>query len=56
MPDGFQAFFFQKYGHIVEEEVYKVVLKALRGQPLPLGLNKTYITLIPKVPNPDMAT
>jgi len=37
----------------MEEEVCNVVLQVLRGNPLPRGLNDTFITLIPKVPNPQ---
>jgi len=52
-PDGFHAYFFQKYWHIVEEKVCKVVLQVLRGNHMPQGLNDTFLTLIPKVPNPE---
>jgi len=52
-PDGFQAFFFQRYWSIVEGEVCGTVLQILRGQLSPADLNTTFITLIPKVPNPE---
>ena len=55
-PDGFHAYFFSRYWHIVEEDVCNTVLQVLRGQPMPRGLNDTFITLIPKVPNPDKVT
>jgi len=55
-PDGFHAFFFQRYWHIVEEDVCQVVLQVLSGHPMPCGLNDTFITLIPKVPNPNQVT
>ena len=50
-PDGFHAYFFMQYWHIIEDDVCNVVLQALQGQPMPSGLNDTFITLIPKVPN-----
>jgi len=52
-PDGFQAYFFQTYWHIVEADVCKVVLQVLRGGPLPSGLNDTFLTLVPKVAHPE---
>ena len=48
-PDGYQAFFFQEYWHIVKEEVCNIVLNVLRGQSIPEGMNATFLTLIPKV-------
>lgn len=48
-PDGFQAFFFHRY-------CCETVLKVLKGRQLPDGLNDTFITLIPKVPNPAKVT
>ena len=51
-PDGFNAFSFQRYWHIVERDVCIVVLQALRGSPIPRGLNDNF-TLIPKVPHPE---
>jgi len=47
-PDGFHTFFFQRYWHLVREDIYGVVLQVLRGQSMPSGLNDTFITLIPK--------
>ena len=55
-PDGFQAVFFQRYWHIVEGEVCSTVLRVLQGSELPEGMNNTYITLIPKVPNLEKVT
>jgi len=55
-PDGFHAYFFMRYWHIVEEDVCNVVLHVLRGQSMLRGLNDTFITLIPKVPNPERVT
>ena len=51
-PDGFHAYFFQQYWHLVADDVCNVVLQVLRGNPMPSGLNDTFITLILKVSNP----
>jgi len=55
-PDGFQAYFFQHYWHIVEEDVCRVSLQVLSGEPLPSGVNGTFITLIPKIANLERVT
>ena len=55
-PDGFHAFFFQRCWLVIGEDVCNVVIQVLRGGPMPLGLNDTFITLIPKVPNVERVT
>jgi len=55
-PDGFHAFFFQRYWPVVQEEVCRTVLNVLHGYPMPRGLNDTFVVLIPKVPNPETVT
>jgi len=55
-PNGFQAFFFQRFWHIVKEKVCNMVLHVLRGNPLPQGLNETFLVLIPKVPHVELVT
>jgi len=55
-PDGFHAFFFQRYWPVVEDDVCKVVLHVLHGNPMPCGINDSFVTLIPKVPNPKRVT
>jgi len=55
-PDGFHALFFSRSWHIVGEDVCSTVLQVLRGEPMPRGLNDTFITLIPKVANPQCVT
>jgi len=52
-PDGFQAYFFQRYWNIVEGELNGTVLRVLSGRLSPTGLNSTFIMLIPKVSNPE---
>ena len=55
-PDGFQAFFYQKYWTLVGRSVCDLVLGVLNGGHLPEGLNDTFLTLIPKVDNPQKVT
>ena len=55
-PDGFHAFFFQRYWPVVHEDVCNAVLHVLHGNPMPCGINDTFVTLIPKVPNPEKVT
>ena len=52
-PDGFHAVFFQRFWHLVGADVNDTVLNILVGNELPQLLNDTFITLIPKVPNPE---
>ena len=52
-PEGFQAFFFQKYWRIVGGKVCNTVLQVLSGHGLASELNETFITLIPKVSHPE---
>ncbi|OMO65780.1 reverse transcriptase [Corchorus capsularis] len=52
-PDGFQARFFQKNWDTVGEAVTKSVKEAFSSGEVPLEMNKTLITLIPKVKSPE---
>ncbi|XP_073137930.1 uncharacterized protein [Henckelia pumila] len=53
-PDGFSGIFYQKFWHVVGEEVTQVVLHILNEDAPMDGWNNTIITLIPKVGNPMM--
>jgi hypothetical protein len=51
--DGFTAGFFQRHWGLLKNDVVHAVLDFLNGGILPVGLNDTSITLIPKVRNPQ---
>lgn len=51
-PDGFPAHFFQRYWELCGKEVTVMVLKLLRGEEEPTGINETLIVLIPKMSSP----
>ncbi|KAA3480967.1 reverse transcriptase [Gossypium australe] len=52
-PDGFPALFFQRYWHIVGDDVIKFCLGILNENQIFGDLNYTDIVLIPKVPKPS---
>jgi hypothetical protein len=52
-PDGFPTHFFQRNWELYGEEVTNYVLRVLRGEESPEGINKTCIVLIPKVAQPE---
>lgn len=55
-PDGFNPSFYQKYWHIVGEEVTLVALKFLNEGVFDLCINFTYIVFIPKIKCPVNAS
>ena len=55
-PDGFPAFFYQRFRSLVKDSFCQMALSVLGGQSLLQGLNETYITLIPKIPHPQLAS
>ena len=52
-PDGLPPLFYHKYWHLIGEEVTKAVLTCLNTGKILRAINHTYITLIPKVQNPE---
>ena len=52
-PDGLPPLFFQRYWHVVGDDVTEVVLSCLSTGVIPTSLNSTFITLIPKVKSPS---
>ncbi len=55
-PDGLPPLFYQKYWHVVGPDVTKGVLSYLNSGQVLSSINHTYITLIPKVKNPEKVT
>ena len=51
--DGFTAGFYQRHWDVVGEDITTAILSFLNGGELPVGLNDTAITLIPKVHHPQ---
>ena len=51
-PDGMSHFFFQKYWHIVGNDVTEAILSVLRFSHMLKKMNHTYIVLIPKKKDP----
>ena len=52
-PDGMPPIFYQSYWDLLGEDVTSSVLHFLNTASLPANLNHTFITLIPKVKNPE---
>ncbi|KAL0409776.1 UNVERIFIED_CONTAM: hypothetical protein Sradi_1912000 [Sesamum radiatum] len=52
-PDGMPPIFFQSFWHIVKQDVVSCVLTFFNSYVSPVGLNHTYITLIPKCKQPE---
>ena len=52
-PDGLHVGFFQRFWPIVGKSVMEEVRKIFIDMAVPEELNKTFITLIPKIPGPE---
>lgn len=50
--DGFTGVFYQKYWHIVGEQLIEEIQGFFRSSIVPPGWNHTYLSLLPKVTNP----
>uniref|UniRef100_A0A2N9GDB5 Reverse transcriptase domain-containing protein n=1 Tax=Fagus sylvatica TaxID=28930 RepID=A0A2N9GDB5_FAGSY len=52
-PDGLPPLFYQQYWHLIGQDVSSAVLTCLNSGKILKAINHTYITLIPKVQNPE---
>ena len=52
-PDGFNLVFYQKFWHILGDDVYNIMVSWLTYETFPDSLNETHIALIPKCDNPE---
>ena len=55
-PDGMPPLFFQYYWDLVGKDITTSILFFLNSASLPKNLNHTFITLIPKVKNPELVS
>ena len=55
-PDGMPPLFFQHYWQTIGDDVSTAVLSCLNIGSIPLSINKTFITLIPKVKSATLVT
>lgn len=52
-PDGIPAFFYQEYWNIVKQDILGTLHAFFHSGTLLKSLNKTFITLVPKIPIPE---
>ena len=55
-PDGLPPLFYQKFWPSIGEDVSKAVLNCLNSGSIPSSINRTFITLIPKVKSPSVVS
>jgi hypothetical protein len=53
-PDGLPPVFYQRYWHLIGEDITEAVLASLNSGQILKAVNHTYVTLIPKVKNPEV--
>lgn len=52
-PDGYNPAFYQKFWHIIKDDVFKSGVEWLNAEAFPTWLTQTNITLIPKIAQPE---
>ena len=52
-PDGMNAFFYQKFWHVVGDSVVTTILDYLNSGIMLPAVNHTHIVMIPKVKSPE---
>lgn len=55
-PDGFQAFFYQKYWDVIKPDIVATIQEMLTSRYVPQAMNLTHIALISKIKNPTTHT
>lgn len=55
-PDGFQAFFYQKYWDVIKPDIVATIQEMFTSRYVPQAMNLTHIALIPKIKNPTTHT
>ena len=55
-PDGMPPLFYQSFWSLIDEDICSAVLDCLNNCKIPLEINSTNITLIPKVKSPEFIT
>jgi len=55
-PDGLSGLFYQSQWHLIQEDIFQMVDSFFRDGSFDPRLNETFITLIPKVANPESIT
>ena len=55
-PDGMPPLFYQHYWDLVGKDITQSILSFLNSISLPEHINHTFITLIPKVKNPELVS
>uniref|UniRef100_A0A2N9IBI9 Reverse transcriptase domain-containing protein n=1 Tax=Fagus sylvatica TaxID=28930 RepID=A0A2N9IBI9_FAGSY len=55
-PDGMSSFFFQKYWHIVGQDVVTAILSVVNSGHMLQKLNHSHLVLIPKKKNPQLVS
>ena len=55
-PDGLPPLFYQKFQPSIGEDVSFAILNCLNSSSIPPSINQTFITLIPKVKSPTVAS